>query len=92
MPNLHMQTCEEDLNRSGKALFWILDGDIPKDRKELATFFEEKLSALSELAHDFRQEDFYERFAAQSQVERVETIRKRMGRQLGMGGGKNNRG
>ena len=61
-------------------------GDIPKDRKELATFFEEKLSALSELIRDFRRDDFYERFAAKSQVERVETIRKRMGRQLGMGG------
>jgi len=83
---LHWQTRKEDLSRSGKALFWILDGDIPKDRKELATFFEEKLSALTELIRDFRRDDFYERFAAKSQVERVETIRRRMERQPGMGG------
>jgi hypothetical protein len=38
------------------------------------------------MARDFRREDFYERFAAKSQVERVETIRKRLGRQLGIGG------
>lgn len=67
--------------------------DMPEERRELAEFFGQKLSPISEMARDFRREDFYERFAAKSQVERVETIRKRLGRQLRMGGkGGNSKG
>ncbi len=60
--------------------------ELPEDRKETEAFFREKLAPLSELVRDFRREDFYERFAAKSQVERVETIRKRLARQLGING------
>ncbi len=51
-----------------------------------AALLESKLAPLSGMARDFRREDFYERFAAKSQVERVETIRQRLCRQLGIGG------
>lgn len=60
--------------------------ELPDDRNGLEGFFGKKLEPLAEMTRDFRREDFYERFAAKSQVERVETIRKRLGRQLGMGG------
>lgn len=53
---------------------------------DAAGLLQERLAPLAELARDFRREDFYERFAAKSQVERVETIRKRLCRQLGIGG------
>lgn len=65
--------------------------EIPEARQELAGYFGGKLSPLAELIRDFRREDFYERFAAKSQVERVETIRKKLGRQLGLGMKGNNK-
>jgi DGQHR domain-containing protein len=51
-----------------------------------AGLMEGKLAPLSSMARDFRREDFYERFAAKSQVERVETIRRRLGKQVGIEG------
>ena len=36
------------------------------------------------LTRDFRREGFYERFAAKGQVERVDKIRKRLGREVGL--------
>lgn len=59
-------------------------GEMPGDREELAWFFATRLAPLSEITREFRREDFYERFAAKSQVERVETIRRRLDRQLGI--------
>ncbi|MBI4727244.1 DGQHR domain-containing protein [candidate division TA06 bacterium] len=60
--------------------------EILKGEKEPAKFFEEKLSPLSEIGREFRREDFYERFAAKSQVERVETIRRKLNKHLGLAG------
>lgn len=60
--------------------------EISEGRGDLADFLQKKLAPLADLVRDFRREDFYERFAAKSQVERVETIRRRLGRQAGMEG------
>ena len=47
-------------------------------------FFRGKLGPLAELTREFRREGFYERFAARGQVERVEKIRRRVNRELGL--------
>ncbi len=71
------------------ALAWA--DQMPEDRREWEDYFAQRLKPLAEMVRDLRREDFYERFAAKSQVERVETIRKRLDRQLGIGaGGRNN--
>jgi DGQHR domain-containing protein len=48
---------------------------------ELLRALERRFKPWSELAREFRREGFYERFPARGQVERVETIRKRLGRE-----------
>jgi len=73
-----------------KALFRVA-GDVAdawgkaiEEAKDLEAFFKEKLAPLAGLVREFRREDFYERFAAKGQVERVEVIRRRVGRELGI--------
>ncbi len=48
------------------------------------TFLVSNLAPWRELAREFRREGFYERFPARGQVERVEKIRRRLGRELGL--------
>jgi len=58
--------------------------DLPAGR-ELAPVLERRLAAWSDLQREFRREGFYERFPARGQVERVEKIRRRLGRAVGVG-------
>jgi DGQHR domain-containing protein len=51
---------------------------------ELAPVLDERLAGWARLAPEFRREGFYERFAARGQVERVEKIRRRLGREIGL--------
>lgn len=48
---------------------------------ELLRSLERRFKPWGELLRDFRREGFYERFPARGQVERVETIRKRLARE-----------
>ena len=48
------------------------------------TDLEERLAPWSRLGREFRREGFYERFPARGQVERVEKIRRRLGREVGL--------
>lgn len=48
---------------------------------ELQKHLENRFRPVAELVPDFRREGFYERFPAKGQVERVDIIRKRLGRQ-----------
>jgi hypothetical protein len=43
-----------------------------------------KFAGWAELVADFRRDGFYERFPARGQVERVEKIRARLGREAGL--------
>jgi hypothetical protein len=43
-----------------------------------------KLAGWSALGDDFRRDGFYERFPARGQVERVEKIRARLNREVGL--------
>ena len=51
---------------------------------ELAAALEKRFQRLSELPREFRREGFYERFPTRSQVERVEKIRRRFDREIGI--------
>ena len=59
-------------------------GELPHDGGR-APLLEERLARWSPLLREFRREGFYERFPARGQVERVEKIRRRLGRELGLG-------
>ena len=48
------------------------------------TFLISSLQPWRELVREFRREGFYERFPARGQVERVEKIRRRLGRELSL--------
>jgi DGQHR domain-containing protein len=61
---------------------WV--GEMPEDRGELEEFFKERLAPLAGLVKEFRKDDFYERFPARGQAERVEVIRRRLDRELGI--------
>ncbi len=61
-------------------------GQLREHQGEMGAFLAEKLQPISEMEREFRREDFYERFAAKGQVERVEIIRRRLGKALGMAG------
>jgi hypothetical protein len=60
-------------------------GKRPPPAGEMAAWLGERLKRWSELSREFRREGFYERFPARGQVERVEKIRKRLGREVGLG-------
>jgi len=53
---------------------------------DAARVFGAKLERLAELVRDFKREGFYERFPARGQVERVEKIRRKLGKDLGLAG------
>jgi len=73
-----------------KALFRVAGdaadawGKAIEEAKDLEAFFKERLAPLAGLVREFRREDFYERFPAKGQVERVEVIRRRIGKELGI--------
>jgi len=75
-----------------KALFRVAGdaadawGKAIEEAGDLEGFFKERLAPLSGLVREFRCEDFYERFPAKGQVERVEVIRRRIGKELGLKG------
>ena len=48
------------------------------------TFLVSNLQPWRELVKEFRRDGFYERFPARGQVERVEKIRRRLGREIGL--------
>ncbi len=52
---------------------------------EMGRYLEGRFQAWSNLVRDFRREGFYERFPARGQVERVEKIRRRLDREIGVG-------
>ncbi len=58
--------------------------DLPMAPAEWARFLESRCQPWAELLPEFRREGFYERFPARGQVERVEKIRKRLGRAVGL--------
>jgi DGQHR domain-containing protein len=58
--------------------------ELPQGR-EMSPFLERRLARWSELLREFRREGFYERFPARGQVERVDKIRRRLGRAVGVG-------
>ncbi len=58
--------------------------EVPAGR-ETAPFLERRLARWSELQREFRREGFYERFPARGQTERVDKIRRRLGRAVGVG-------
>jgi DGQHR domain-containing protein len=58
--------------------------ELPAGREQSA-FLERRLARWSELQREFRREGFYERFPARGQVERVDKIRRRLGRAIGVG-------
>jgi len=51
---------------------------------EQARILEERFARLKEHLREFRRDGFYERFPARGQAERVETIRRRLDRALGI--------
>jgi DGQHR domain-containing protein len=51
---------------------------------ELAAPLARQFGKWNELVRDFRRDGFYERFPARGQVERVEKIRRRLGREAGL--------
>jgi len=53
--------------------------------RELAPLLERQLSPWVELQREFRRDGFYERFPARGQVERVDKIRRRLARAVGLG-------
>jgi DGQHR domain-containing protein len=73
-----------------KALFRVAGdaadawGKAIEEAGDLEGFFKEKLAPLAGLVREFRRDDFYERFPARGQVERVEVIRRRIGKELGI--------
>jgi DGQHR domain-containing protein len=52
---------------------------------ELQKSLEARFAPLSEIVRDFRRDGFWERFPARGQHERIEIIKKRMARQVGLG-------
>jgi hypothetical protein len=48
---------------------------------ELLDWLEKRFRPWTELVRDFKREGFYERFPARGQVERVEKVRKHLGRE-----------
>jgi len=75
-----------------KALFRVAGdaadswGKAIEEAGDLEAFFKGNLKPLANLVREFRREDFYERFPARGQVERVEVIRRRIGKELGIKG------
>lgn len=73
-----------------KALVRVAGDAASEWRKELpygpdqGTFLISQFAPWSNLVRDFRREGFYERFPARGQVERVEKIRRRLGREVGI--------
>lgn len=55
-------------------------GDDPPAGPDLQRRLEQRFRPWTEMAREFRREGFYERFPAKGQVERVERIRKHLGR------------
>jgi len=73
-----------------KALFRVAGdaadvwGKAIEEAGDLEGFFKERLAPLAGLVRELRRDDFYERFPARGQVERVEVIRRRFGKELGL--------
>jgi DGQHR domain-containing protein len=73
-----------------KALFRVAGdagdawGKAIEEAGDLEGFFKERLAPLAGLVRELRRDDFYERFPARGQVERVEIIRRRFGKELGL--------
>ncbi len=60
---------------------WLDELDPGHDSSDV---LRERLAPWSELTSEFRRDGFYERFAAKGQVERVEKIRKRLTKHVGV--------
>jgi hypothetical protein len=52
---------------------------------ELQKSLEARFAPLSEIVRDFRRDGFWERFPARGQSERIDIIKKRIARQVGLG-------
>lgn len=58
--------------------------DLADSGDDRARLFLKKLRPLADMVPEFRRDGFYERFPARGQAERVEAIRRRLDRELGV--------